>query len=326
MIPKNIMRSAVAAAMATLMSSGQLSAVAGSLTKEQESQLQAIAYSATLAKFVSTNSQAFVSALAPAMRERWQKDELSLRVEGVQFFLPDFFRVAYTYNGSVVGDAFCFGLYNPFYDYMLLCKAENLEYTVIVDYKWVAGSALRRGVAASKYPSAVGVNPADDYFPVLLKTAGEVITEFNKIFVGTPPDKSFAVLPAIDKAGVERLLDIAKLRTAQAVKMTGDASAYGVATLSAAVLADEKLASQPFVAKDKGTQATINTLSGMPTEMRKSFRAVGYFESDGEKCIVFYNTSMPTFLVLARSRDGNTIQFGMFDMRIADGWEKNINR
>ena len=296
------------------------------MSKEQESQLQAIAYSATLAKFVSTNSLAFAAALAPDARERWLKEEVSLRVEGVQLLLPDFFKVAYTYNGSVAADTFCFGLYNPFYDHMLLCKAKNLQNTKIVDYKWVSGSELRQDPTVPKYPLATGTSSVETYFPALLKTAGDILSAFNRAFVGPAPDKAFSSMATLDKVGHDRLLDIAKLRAAQAVKMTGDKSAYGLATLSAAILADGNMAKESFVGSDKVTQATVKTLDGMPSDVRRKFRAIGYFEAQDEKCVLFYNMEIPTFLALAHTEDGNTVRLGMFDMRIADGWEKQVNR
>jgi len=296
------------------------------MSKERESQLQVIAYSATLAKFVSTNSLAFTAALAPDARERWLKEEVSLRVEGVQLLLPDFFKVAYTYNGSVAADTFCFGLYNPFYDHMLVCKAKNLQDTTVVDYKWVAGSGLRQDSTVPKYPLAIGTSSAETYFPSLLKTAGDTLAAFNRAFVGVDPDKAFSSLATLDKEGRARLLDIAKLRAAQAVMMTGDKSAYGLATLSASVLADGNIAKESFVGTDKVTQATVKMLDGMPSDVRRKFRAIGYFEAQGEKCVLFYNMAMPTFLVLTHTADGNTVRLGMFDMRIADGWEKQVNR
>lgn len=296
------------------------------VSPEQKANLKAIAYSAALAKFVSTNSEAFVSALSPSVRERWQAEEQKLRVENVQFFLPDFFRVAYAYNGSVSGDAFCFGLYNPFYDHVLICRAKGLDSPDIVDFKLVSGAALRGDTSIPKYPPAIGVDPADEYFPILLKTAGDFLSAFNKSFVGRSPDAAFDSVSAIDEAGVKRLLDIAAFRTAQAVKMAGNESAYGLATLATMAFREEKLQNQPFLDSDAETRATAKTISGLSQEMRRAFRTIGYFEADGEKCVVFYNREMPTFLAMARTRDGNTVRLGMFDIRIADGWEKKINR
>ena len=296
------------------------------VSTEQKANLKAIAYSATLAKFVSTNSQAFVSALSPSVRERWQTEERKLRVENVQFFLPDFFKVAYAYNGSVSGDAFCFGLYNPFYDHALICKAKGLDNPDIVDFKWVSGATFRGDASVPKYPPATGVDPADEYFPVLMNTAGKFLAAFNRAFVGSSPDAAFASVPTLDDQGIKSLLDIAAFRTAQAVKMAGDESACGLATLATMAFRDERLQDQPFLASDDATRATAKTISGLSQDLQRAFRTIGYFEADAEKCVVFYNKEMPTFLTMARTRDGNTIRLGMFDFRIADGWEKKINR
>lgn len=297
----------------------------GSVPPGQEAQLRAVAYSATLAKFVSTNSMAFASALTPSARERWQREELTLRIKDVQLFLPDFFRVAYAYNSSVSGDAFSFALYNPFYDHALLCSAKGLEKTEIVDFKWVDGAALRKDSNVYEYPPSLGVDPVDEYFPNLLRTMGGFLDAFNRKFVGTSPEVAFTSAPALDETGVKRLLGIASLRTAQAVKMAGDDGAYGLATLAAMVFEGGAYGEMPFLGADDTTQATVKTLSGLPQDVRKAFRAVGYFEASGEKCVLFYNKTMPTFLTLARTKDGNTIQLGMFDARITGGWKKNIN-
>ena len=295
-------------------------------TVEEEAALRVVAYTATLAKFVSTNSQAFVVALAPSIRGKWQTEgEKYLRVEGVQLFLPDFFKVAYVYNGGVVGDVFCFGLYNPFYDHMLLCKAKNVKRSEIVDYKWVSGSTLRGDATTPKYPPSTGVNPPDQYFPIMLKTMGDVVKSFNSKFVGPLPDDAFSALRGLDEAGFARLVDIAAFRTAQAVKMTGDKSAYGLATLAALVLREDKFSNQPFVGQNEMSLAVVRTVGKLPTDVRNAFRPIGYFEVEGEKCVVFYNSSMPTFLVLAHSKDGRVIQLGMFDANIANDWDKKIN-
>lgn len=319
------MKKLLAIAAGLAMSTTAMAAGDGSVPPEREARLRVIAYSATLAKFVSTNNAAFAAALSPSARRRWQKEEPTLRVKDVQLLLPDFFRVVYAYNGGVAGDAFCFGLYNPFYDHMLLCKAKGLAKTEVVDFKWVSGAALRNDAAVPEHPPATGVDPADEYFHVLLGTMGGVLSAFNRAFVGPDPAAAFSAAPALDDAGTRRLLGIAALRTAQAVKMTGDKSAFGLATLAAMVFGDAGLPDRSFLGKDAATQATLKTLSDLPKDVRKAFRAVGYFEASGEKCVLFYNKSMPTFLALARTRDGNTISLGMFDVRIADGWEKKVN-
>lgn len=298
---------------------------ADSVSKGQEAQLQAIAYSATLAKFVSTNSQAFAAALAPASRARWQKEEPSLRVKGVQLFLPDFFKVAYVYNGSVEGDRFCFGLYNPFYDHMLLCKASNLKKTEIVDYKWVSGAALRGNVSPLKRPLALGVDPADEYFPALLKVLADVLAAFNGKCLGTAPDLAFAGLPSLDATGIENMLDIAVFRTAQAVKMTGDKSSYGLSVLATLVLHDEKIASQPFLSSDDMTKAMVKALSSMSADMRKAFKVIGYFEADGERCVLFYNSMLPRFLALVGSRGGRNVRLWMCDANGASDFVKRVS-
>ena len=295
-------------------------------TVEEEAALRVVAYSATLARFVSTNSQAFVVALAPSIRGRWLKDEeIKLRVDGVQLFLPDFFKVAYVYNGGVVRDAFCFGLYNPFYDHMLLCKAKGVRQSEIVDYKWVSGSTLRGDATTPKYPPSTGVNPPDQYFPVMLKMMGDVFKSFNSKFVGPSPDDAFSALRGLDETGFARLIDIAASRTAQAVKMTGDKSSYGLATLATLVLRDDKFSNQPFVGQDETSLAVVKTVGDLPTNVRNAFRPVCYFEAGDERCVVFYNSSMPTFLVLAHSKDGRMVQLGMFDVNIANDWEKKIS-
>ena len=296
----------------------------GTVSKEQEAALREIAYTATLAKFVSTNCQAFAAALAPAARGRWLKDEPTLRVKGVQLFLPDFFKVTYVYNGSMRDDAFCFGLYNPFYDHMLLCKAKNLLKTEIVDYKWVSGTALRGETSMPKYPSATGVNPPDDYFPTVLNVLGDVLSSFNGKCVGTTPDAAFDALPSLDTAGVARMLDIAVFRTAQAVKMTGDKSAYGLATLASLILRDQRFASQPFLGKDEMTQAMVKALSQVPADIRGAFRPVGYFEADDERCVVFYNVKLPRFLALAGSQGGKDVRLWMCDANGAAAFKQKI--
>lgn len=301
-------------------------AAISALGKEQEPVLREIAYTATLAKFVSTNCQAFAAALAPSARKRWLDEEPTLRVKNAQFFLPDFFKVTYVYNGSVSGDTFCFGLYNPFYDHMLLCKAKDLKQTEVVDYKWVSGSALRGDESTQKYPAATGVNPPDDYFPTMLKTLGDVLATFNRKCVSSSPDAAFSALPALDADGIAQMLDIAVFRTAQAVKMTGDKSSYGLATLGSLILRDEKFSSQPFVGTDETTRAVVKAISKTPADFRAAFRPVGYFEADDEKCVVFFNSGLPRFLALVRSKDGKNVKLGMFDANSADGWEKKITR
>lgn len=294
----------------------------GTVSKEQEAALREIAYTATLARFVSTNCPAFAAALAPDVRERWQRDEQAFRVKGVQLFLPDFFRVAYVYNGSVKDDVFCFGLFNPFYDHMLLCKARNLKQTEITDYKWVSGAVLRGDTSTPKYPLALGVNPADQYFLVMLKTLDAVLSSFNRTCVGTSPDDAFSAWRALDEGGIERLRDIAVARSAQAIKMTGDKSAYGLATLGTLILRDEKFSSQPFLDRDEMTRAMVKLLSTAPADIRKAFRPVGYFEADGERCVLFYNFKTPRLLALVRSTDGKSIHLGMFDANGTDAWKK----
>ena len=316
-------------AMAIVLGSAQVTTAhavnTDTLNKEEENAVREIAYTATLAKFVSTNCQAFVAALAPSVRERWQNEELSLRVRGVQLFLPDFFKVAYVYNGSINNDVFCFGLYNPFYDHMLLCKAKGLTKTEVVDYKWVSGSVLRGDKSVPAKPLSMGVNPPEEYFPSMLRVLGNVIKKFNQKLVKVQPDKAFASIPALDTVGVKRLVDMAVLRAAQGVKMSGDKQAFGLATLLDLIVRDERFANSPFVGDDHTTKAVLKALKSTSAEFRNAFRTIGYFEANGEKCVLSYNTVLPTFLLMARTVDGSVIKLGMFDAHIADGWEQRVD-
>ena len=66
----------------------------------------------------------------------------------------------------------------------------------------------------------------------------------------------------------------------------------------------------------------VKLLSTAPADIRKAFRPVGYFEADGERCVLFYNFKTPRLLALVRSTDGKSIHLGMFDANGTDAWKK----
>lgn len=296
------------------------------LTAEEEMGVRAVAYSTAVAQTASTNCLAFAAALEPKARARWSEEEPALRIRGVQCFLPDFFKVVYVYTGGVSGDSFCFGLYNPFYDHMLLSRVQIGNRTHILDYKWIAGEALRDEKDTPAYPLATSVTSFEGYFPSLLKVSGGVVSSFRMKFDGTNAMQNFKAMPTLDQAGKKRMLDIAQFRVAQVSRMVGGKSSFGLMALANAVLTDAKRAGLSCVGDDATTAAVMKMLSGLPEGLRGCFKPIGYSEPSDGKCITFYNTSMPTLLVTAYSANGNVIRFSMFDARIADGWENKVSK
>lgn len=294
------------------------------ITPAEDANIRAVAYAATVANFTATNGAAFVRALSPQARVKWEADEKALRIRGVQCFIPDFFKVLYSYSGAVSGDAFCFGLYNPFYDQMLLCKAENVKRPVVTDYKWLSGVDLRGDSVVQRYPCGTGVTAADDYFPTMLQVLGDTLKAFNAKFLKNEAGEAFLSAPALDEKGRTRLLDTASLRMAQVQKVTTDKKALAVAFLARHVLADAVCDDKPFVGKDSTTLAVQKTLKDIGDSYRKSFKMIGYFEAGKTRCVLHYNVKLPTFLVLAMCDDENTIRLGMFDAHIADGWKNKL--
>lgn len=294
----------------------------GPMNESQEKTQQAVAYAAVIAQTSATNCMAISAALSPAAARKWQAQQDMLLLEGKQYFLPDFFKAATVFSGGVSGDAFCFGLYNPFHDRMWLASVKGFDKPQIVDFRWVSGASLRSEQKPLALPTANGVNPPSDYFIVMLKSVGDAMKGFTKRFGGASFAAELAALPDLTAAEAAGMVDVMKLRLAQIVQMQRNKRGTGTLLLGAQVLRNGAGKLGANMAGEKETQATLKAVGGMPSALRQQFQPIAYFEVGQESCVVFNSPALPTLLVMARCSDGKTMRFGMFDLRIANDWEK----
>ncbi len=206
------------------------------MNEKQEKTQQAVAYAAVIAQTSSTNCMAISAALSPAAARKWQAQQDLLLLEGKQYFLPDFFKAATVFSGGVSGDAFCFGLYNPFHDRMWLASVKGFDKPQIVDFRWVSGASLRSEQKPLALPTANGVNPPSDYFIVMLKSVGDAMKGFVKRFGGASFAAELAALPELTAAEAAGMVDVMKLRLAQIVQMQRNKRGTGTLLLGAQVL------------------------------------------------------------------------------------------
>jgi len=296
------------------------------ISHEDDANLRAVAYAASVANFTATNGMSFAAALTRTERQRWVCEEKTLRTHGAQCLLPDFFKLAYVHIGKVGASGYCFGLYNPLYDHLLACRVIDVRKPQVVEYKWVSGNALRGEEIVSRYPISFAARVPEDYFPNLLKMTGDVLEAFRSKFADADVGKAFSMLPALDDAGKQRLLDIAELRVAEAAKLNGDQKALTMTLAAGRVLAAAELARSTNVGKDKTTQGVMNALSKMSKELRSGFRPIGYYEADAQKCVIFHCKGLKTLLVQATYGEKEGLMFSMFDAHAADGWKQKLGK
>lgn len=298
----------------------------GQMSEDQEKALRAVAYASVVAQTSATNCRAVSAALSPAAARKWRTQSDMLLLEGKQFVLPDFFKAAAVFSGGVSGDTFCFGLYNPFHDRMWLAWVRGFDKPEIVDFRWLSGASLRSEKNPRALPTANGVNPSSDYFIVMLQSVGDVMKGFGRRFGTGEFASELSALPDLTAAEAARMVNVMKLRLAQIAQMRKSERGVGTLMLGSHVLRNGVGELGANMEDEKESQATLKTLNGLDSALRKRFQPIAYFEDGLESCVVFNNPALPTLIILARCPDGSKLKLGMFDMRIAEDWKQKFKR
>ena len=284
---------------------------------ESTRQTRIVATSVVLADVMTTNLTEVSRLMSPAAKKSWVDFAQSMVIDGNQYFLPDFFKVKYTFVGGVDDASFAMGLYNPFYDaFVLLRVNDSRRVPTIESFRVMTVSELRGKSDAPEFPPSAGTAPGERYFAVLwrqVRLAGDV---FNARFLGADAPRRIAALDVSGESH-EKLLTIAKARLGLLAKVVDDEKVKGQAVLSNAVIRDRRLADKPFVSTDKSTQRTVKTLATLPDGVRKSFALVSYFAEGGASNLIFYAPALPTLLIQARVQDNGHVCLKMFDAHVA---------
>ena len=238
-------------------------------------------------------------------------------MDGVQCFMPDFTKVRYTMIGGNDDKGFVVGFYNPFYDaFFVMTVEDSVKPATISGFRVVTAARLRGADPCAEYPAASGAASPTDYLPGVLaqtRLAGET---FRKSFNGDFR-AAFAALGQTEGSELERLNEVAKYRVAQALKISNEETVLRDAALAEALLKNESLRGSAFLSDDASTKKTLDTVAGMPEDMRKAFKVIAYFPDGEFSNVVFFNRKLPTTLVQAHVGAERNTWFRLFDAHVA---------
>lgn len=287
------------------------------LSAVTEREAKMVAEATTISVSMAENFRSVANIMTDGARKDFEAFCAATVMDGVQCFMPDFAKVRYTMVGGHDDKGFVAGFYNPFYDAFFLMTVETSEKVATISGFRVVTAARLRGVdPCAAYPAASGTASPLGYLSGVLSETRLAGDTFVKVF-NDDFRKAFAALGQAEGAELERLLEIAKFRVAQALKISNDESVLRDAALAEALLKKTSLRDSAFLSDDASTKKTLDTVAGLPEEFRKNFKVIAYFPDGEFSNVVFFNKMIPTTLVHAHVGEEQKTWFRLFDATVA---------
>ena len=277
-----------------------------------------IATSAVLVDEFTTNATMMSKLMLPDAKREWVSFCQGMAIDGKQYFLPDFFKVKYTFIGGADDDSYAFGVYSPFYDaFMLMRVRYGGKVPQIAAFRVATVSRLKGSTDFPDFPPSAGCNPPDAYIAgltVQVRQAGEA---FHSRFLGKEASaavESFAASPDAERSS---MLTLHKARLGLLANIAADATVKAKVALADLAVRDGRFSSKKYVNKDASTKKVLDALSKLPAAARKAVQFVSYFEADGSANVLYMIPAIPTTVIQANVKDGN-IWLKMFDARLVN--------
>ena len=265
---------------------------------------------------MSSNFSYIANMMLPLARRDWSEFCARVKIDGDQYFMPDFCKMKYVMVGASDGEGFVAGFYNPFFDAFMLVIVDDGEKPAVSGFRFATRARLGGKSEDAEFPPASGQNPAENYFPAVLQQSRIAAQTFGDVFDKPGFRTAFDRISAPDDSEIARLLQIMKFRIGQALKLAEDKRVLRDAAVANAILANSNLHDGKFVAKDASTKLTLSTVAGAMAPFQKSFRAIAYFPDDDSSNVIFFNKDMPTTLVQANVGSDGVMWFRLFDAHI----------
>ena len=273
---------------------------------------------------MSSNFNYIANIMTPDARRDWSEFCSRMKIEGVQYFMPDFSKVKYAMVGSCDGSGFVAGFYNPFFDAFMILLVDDGVKPTVSGFRFATRARLGGVAEDAAFPPASGQNPSENYFPAVLQQSRIAAKAFNGAFNKPGFRETFKKLAMPDDGEIARLTQIMKFRLGQALKLAEDKRVLRDAAVANAILTNSRLHDGKFVAKDASTRTTLATVSGAMAPFQESFRAVAYFPDGDSSNVIFFSRHVPTALVQATVGNDCIVSFKLFDAHLI-GREKIAN-
>ena len=265
---------------------------------------------------MSSNFNYIAKIMTPDARLHWSEFCSRVKIEGDQYFMPDFCKVKYVMVGAHDGEGFVAGFYNPFFDAFILLLVDGDEKPSVSEFRFATRARLGGVAEDAEFPPASGQNPSVNYFPAVLRQSRVAARTFNAAFCRPGFRDAFKKVAVADDGEIARLTRIMKFRIGQALKLAEDKRVLRDAAVANAILANSGLHDGKFVAKDASTKTTLAAVSGAMAPFQESFRAVAYFPDGDSSNVVFFSKHMPTTLVQATIGNDGVVSFKLFDAHL----------
>lgn len=307
---------AVSAAMAVAATGDDATGGRTEMTREE----RLTATSAVLVDEFTTNAAQMAKLMLPDAKREWVSFCRGMIIDGKQYFLPDFFKVKYTFIGGADADSYVLGVYNPFYDsFMLMRVLDGGRVPLIAAFRVATSSRLKGATDIPPFPPSAGCAPADAYVAALamqVRVAGE---SFHAKFLGKDaPDAVEAFAPSTD-AERSSLLTLHKARLGLLANVATETAVKAKVVLADLVVRDGDFSSNRRVGGDAATKKVLDALSKLPVAARKGVQLVSYFEADGAVNALYMIPFIPTTVVQANVNANGGVWLKMFDARLVNG-------
>lgn len=270
---------------------------------------------ALLSTVMGSNCTAVAGVMTPAAKQDWVSFLQTMKVDGKQYFLPDFCKVIYPLIGGHDENACLFGFFNPFYDAFMLFVVDKGEKARVSGFRFVrtaqlGGKEMDRNLA---YPLAAGVTPCVDYFRVMLHEMNYARLRFHAVFTDDQFRNQLSELPLADSQTISDMQRVLKIRLGQVIEMSKGAE-FSKICLARAILEKGQIGTSPVLSQDESTAKVLSALSGNVSPVRKDFTIVAYF-ADGEfSNFIFSNHQLKSVVVQAVVGADKKTRLKMFDM------------
>ena len=297
-----------------------VAAGAGALNERTEMtrEERLIATSAVLVDEFATNTTKMSKLMLPDSKREWISFCQGMIIDGKQYFLPDFFKVKYTFIGGSDDDSYALGVYNPFYDAFMLMRVRfGGKAPHITAFRMATVSRLKGAPDFPAFSPSAGCNPANAYIAALtmqVRLAGDA---FHSRFLGKDAPAAVEALAASPDAERSSMLTLHKARLGLLANVASDATVKAKVVLADLVVRDGRFSSKQYVGRDASTRKVLDALSKLPAAARKAVQFVSYFEADGSANVLYMIPAIPTTVIQANVKDGN-IWLKMFDARLVN--------
>lgn len=281
---------------------------AGIIGQRQKTVLVEAAY---LSNTATTNFAALTSCMTLQAKFEFQRFCNAMLIEGKQYFMPDYCKFKYVFEGAHDDKGFVFGFYNPFYDAWFVFDVID-EYGLSIEgFKVVDGSYFTSKKSAD-FPAATGLNPAEEYLAGVYAQVKETAFAMRKSFSIAGFHDQFKAIPDADEALVQKLMEICKSRIGQALLVANDNRVLRDAVICNTIV--NRGVTDKFVADDSATTNVLKVLGDNLESMRRGFKIIGYFPSGEESNLLYTHPKYPALLVQANVSENGRVWLKMFEV------------